>query len=241
MCAVMNTGHMCRLVPFHNRHRVLMPNWRLSEEPQMKDQTEGLFPLQVFLSSLVSVSYFYPFFHPSHHTADLSHLLSLGDLSSPYHSAPALFWFSPQFSFSLITPLFALLAPFSTHALCPLLFLSLCYVSALPPTLSLPLSLSLAHPCARLHHSLMLFPPLCLVEVEPFVGMPRRRPLSFCPCCSPEGNVTPPPLLTVLAGYHGNRKDLQSRATPLSSRPPSSSQPVLLLFLSSPFVCDQAQ
>uniref|UniRef100_A0A3Q1K3W6 F-actin monooxygenase n=1 Tax=Anabas testudineus TaxID=64144 RepID=A0A3Q1K3W6_ANATE len=23
--------------------------------------------------------------------------------------------------------------------------------------------------------------------VEPFVGMPRRRPFSFCPCCSPEG------------------------------------------------------
>ncbi|XP_034734166.1 protein-methionine sulfoxide oxidase mical3a [Etheostoma cragini] len=23
--------------------------------------------------------------------------------------------------------------------------------------------------------------------VEPFVGMPRRRPLSFCPCCSPQG------------------------------------------------------
>ncbi|XP_068169340.1 protein-methionine sulfoxide oxidase mical3a isoform X23 [Antennarius striatus] len=23
--------------------------------------------------------------------------------------------------------------------------------------------------------------------VEPFVGMPRRRPLPFCPCCSPEG------------------------------------------------------
>uniref|UniRef100_A0A671YTB1 F-actin monooxygenase n=1 Tax=Sparus aurata TaxID=8175 RepID=A0A671YTB1_SPAAU len=23
--------------------------------------------------------------------------------------------------------------------------------------------------------------------VEPFVGIPRRRPLSFCPCCSPEG------------------------------------------------------
>lgn len=31
------------------------------------------------------------FFHPSHHKADLSHLLSLGDLSSPYHNAAALF------------------------------------------------------------------------------------------------------------------------------------------------------
>ncbi|XP_067445262.1 protein-methionine sulfoxide oxidase mical3a isoform X22 [Thunnus thynnus] len=41
--------------------------------------------------------------------------------------------------------------------------------------------------------------------VEPFVGMPRRRPLSLCPCCSPEGNVTSPPRLTVVAGYHGNR------------------------------------
>ncbi|XP_041795727.1 protein-methionine sulfoxide oxidase mical3a isoform X7 [Chelmon rostratus] len=76
--------------------------------------------------------------------------------------------------------------------------------------------------------------------VEPFVGMPRRRPLSFCPCCSPEGNVTSPPLLTVVAGYHSNRKDLQNRATPLRTSP-SSSQLVLLLFLSSPFVCDQAQ
>ncbi|KAM6926678.1 protein-methionine sulfoxide oxidase mical3a isoform 12-T12 [Lycodopsis pacificus] len=38
--------------------------------------------------------------------------------------------------------------------------------------------------------------------VEPFVGMPRRRPVSFCPCWSPEGNVTPPP---PVAGYHGNR------------------------------------
>uniref|UniRef100_A0A673WIC0 F-actin monooxygenase n=1 Tax=Salmo trutta TaxID=8032 RepID=A0A673WIC0_SALTR len=26
-------------------------------------------------------------------------------------------------------------------------------------------------------------------SVEPFVGTPRRRPISFCPCCSPEGNV----------------------------------------------------
>ncbi|XP_070762774.1 protein-methionine sulfoxide oxidase mical3a isoform X1 [Enoplosus armatus] len=27
--------------------------------------------------------------------------------------------------------------------------------------------------------------------VEPFVGMPRRRPLSFCPCCSPEAKACP--------------------------------------------------
>ncbi|XP_061631239.1 protein-methionine sulfoxide oxidase mical3a isoform X2 [Phyllopteryx taeniolatus] len=27
----------------------------------------------------------------------------------------------------------------------------------------------------------------CLVEVEPYVGMHRRRPLPFCLCCSPEG------------------------------------------------------
>lgn len=39
-------------------------------------------------------------------------------------------------------------------------------------------------------------PPLpCLVlfEVEPSGGTPRRRPLSFCPCCVQEGNVTPRP------------------------------------------------
>ncbi|XP_054633852.1 protein-methionine sulfoxide oxidase mical3a isoform X1 [Dunckerocampus dactyliophorus] len=29
--------------------------------------------------------------------------------------------------------------------------------------------------------------PPCLVEVEPFVGTQRRRPLPFCLCCSPEG------------------------------------------------------
>ena len=75
--------------------------WGLCEDVQQRDQTGALFlPLRApgFLSSLVS--YFYPlFFHPSHHTDDLSHLLSLGNSSSPYHSAPALFWFSPQCSF----------------------------------------------------------------------------------------------------------------------------------------------
>lgn len=94
-------------------------------------------------------------------------------------------------------------------------------------------SFSLSHRCTHLRHSFTLFPSVC-VEVEPFVGMPRRRPLSLCPCCSPEGNVTSPPRLTVVAGYHGNRKDLQNWASP--SRPsPSSSHSVLLLYLSSPF------
>ncbi|KAK1887694.1 Protein-methionine sulfoxide oxidase mical3a [Dissostichus eleginoides] len=64
--------------------------------------------------------------------------------------------------------------------------------------------------------------------VEPYVGMPRRRPLSLCPCWSPEGNVTSPPPLTVVAGYRGNCRDLQTRAKP-SGTSPSSSQPVLLL------------
>ncbi|XP_041852102.1 protein-methionine sulfoxide oxidase mical3a isoform X1 [Melanotaenia boesemani] len=29
------------------------------------------------------------------------------------------------------------------------------------------------------------------LSVEPFVGMPRRRPLSLCPCCSPEAKAIP--------------------------------------------------
>lgn len=173
-----------------------------------------------FPSGLVSVSYFYPFFHPSHHTADLSHLLSLGDLSSPYHSAPALFWFSSRCSLSLITSL-SLLPPLPP-TLCVLSSFSLCNISALPPLLfppSLSLSLPPADPPTSLPHTLSL----CHVEVEPFVGIPRRRPLSFCPCCSPEGNVTLPPLPTVVAGYHGNRKDLQK-----TGLPPSSPLPIIL-------------
>lgn len=181
-----------------------------------------------FLSSLVSVSYFYSFFHHSHRTADFSHLLSLGDLSSPYHNAPALLWFSPRCSFFPITPLFPCLA-----LLCSF---SLCNVSTLPPALYPPFFLSFPpmHPSTSLPHTLSL----CLVEVEPFVGMPRRRPLSLCPCCSPEGNVTSPPPLTVVAGYHGNRKDLQIWASPLATPsiflplcPPPL--PVLTVFVSS--------
>lgn len=177
------------------------------------------------------------FFHPSHHKADLSHLLSLGDLSSPYHNAAALFWFSPQCSFFLITTLFPPPRPSPsvlTHPVPPTLFLSLSLsVTSLLLLHYFHRSFSLSHRCTHLRHSFTLFPSVC-VEVEPFVGMPRRRPLSLCPCCSPEGNVTSPPRLTVVAGYHGNRKDLQNWAS--TSRPsPSSSHSVLLLYLSSPF------
>lgn len=49
------------------------------------------------------------------------------------------------------------------------------------PSLFLFLSLSV---------SSSLFGPF---EVEPSGGTPRRRPLSFCPCCVQEGNVTSPP------------------------------------------------
>lgn len=41
--------------------------------------------------------------------------------------------------------------------------------------------------------------PLCLMEVEPYEGTARRRPVSLCPCWSPEGNVTLPPLMAGVA------------------------------------------
>lgn len=42
--------------------------------------------------------------------------------------------------------------------------------------------------------------PLYHMEVETFAWIQSRRPLSFCPCWSPEGNITLPPLLAVVPG-----------------------------------------
>lgn len=50
--------------------------------------------------------------------------------------------------------------------------------------------------------------PLCLMEVEPYEGTARRRPVSLCPCWSPEGNVTLPLPVAGVAGYRGNHMDL---------------------------------
>ncbi|KAK1166823.1 MICAL C-terminal-like protein, partial [Acipenser oxyrinchus oxyrinchus] len=50
---------------------------------------------------------------------------------------------------------------------------------------SLPFSFTFSSP---LFLCLLLFPlPPCVVEVEPNVGTPRRRPISFCHCCTHEG------------------------------------------------------
>lgn len=108
---------LCSLLLFPNWHWVLLPHWRKDYRCEMKqDDFFSLSVLQVFCLLLFQLPIFTPFLHASHHTADLSHLLSLGDLSSPYHSAPALFWFSPRCSFFLITPLFLLLTLLpSTH------------------------------------------------------------------------------------------------------------------------------
>lgn len=100
--------------------------------------------------------------------------------------------FSSMFFLSPHPPLFPLCpspSP-SFHTMCPLHFAN---ISALPAALSPPSSLS--PPVSRPPMLPPTSPPhtlsLCLMEVEPFLGMPRRRPFSFCPCCSPEGNVTP--------------------------------------------------
>lgn len=65
-----------------------------------------------------------------------------------------------------------------SYAFCPLL------VFYFTPFLSsVPLPTSFSSPAS----SSSSFGP---IEVEPNGGTPRRRPLSFCPCCAHEGNVT---------------------------------------------------
>lgn len=115
-----------------------------------------------------------PFFHllwP--HTTDLSHLLSTGAFSSsssPWCSHSFRF-FSSLFFLPHLPPISPSLLHFLSRFMSSTLFFCLSLLPPLPPP-----------------HSLALFPYVVEV-VEPFVGTPRRRPISFCPCCSPEGNV----------------------------------------------------
>lgn len=69
------------------------------------------------------------------------------------------------------------------YAFCPLLVFYFTVSLSLFQTPPLPFCLSPSPP----------LPCLVLFEVEPSGGTPRRRPLSFCPCCVQEGNVTPLP------------------------------------------------
>lgn len=64
------------------------------------------------------------------------------------------------------------------------LFLSFCLSVYFHPV-SPPFSFHFRYPLP-VPSSSPIFGP---IEVEPNAGTPRRRPLSFCPCCAHEGNV----------------------------------------------------
>lgn len=66
-----------------------------------------------------------------------------------------------------------------------LFFLSFCLSVYFHPV-SPPFSLHFRYPLP-VPSSSPIFGP---IEVEPNAGTPRRRPLSFCPCCAHEGNVS---------------------------------------------------
>lgn len=161
----------------------------------------GLFPPSVCSRLVISLV-----FHPEQPPPPYSS-------TSSQFSCPS-FDFASRCSPSFPTPLFLFLL-----LLC---FLSLLTASPPPPN---SLSLSLIHP--RHSPTLLLF---YLVEVETFAGIPGRRALSFCPCCSPEGNTIPPPLPPVGPGLEEPCRNWTIPLRPLS---PSSSS---LLN-----VCDQAQ
>lgn len=106
----------------------------------------------------------------------------------------AAFSFSPEFFLSLIL----LLTFFLFH----ISFLISPFWSP-PPLCSLSLSLL----------SLSLTFLSCVVEVEPYVGTPRRRALYLCPCCAPEGNVNPVMFAAgqlCLSLQHGQRRQFDN-------------------------------
>ncbi len=106
----------------------------------------------------------------------------------------AAFSFSPEFFLFLIS----LLNFFLFHIFLSLLFLDFTLLVTSTTLLSLSLSLSLS----LLSLSLTFLS--CVVEVEPYVGTPRRRALYFCPCCAPEGNVNPVMFAASQLCYHNN-------------------------------------
>lgn len=93
-------------------------------------------------------------------------------------------------------------SPRRSASSCPPLFFFIPHPSFFFSPLTCPRLLLLLHSHPPSLHPFGPPPPspphLCPVKVEPSVPRPRRRPLPFCPCCSPaEGNVTEPPLLQV--------------------------------------------
>lgn len=70
----------------------------------------------------------------------------------------------------------------------------------------------------------LALPCLVLFEVEPSGGTPRRRPLSFCPCCVQEGNVTSPTLPHCLRGAAATvvQQGAKAQQTSLLSLTPAS-------------------
>lgn len=162
-----------------------------------------------------------------------------------YFYAPSLLSLKPHSSLSTSVSPAARISrpPFGTLSARFLIFSSP-FLSSLPSPPHLPLSTSPLSLRVLLHTlsvsvvplllcllSFALLPPPRAAEVEPNLGTPRRRPLSFCPCCSPEGNVTsplPPPLAA--AGLPRQ----QTGARPLGltrapTPPPHGAPPPLLL------------
>lgn len=137
------------------------------------DVTGGLFPPSVCSYLVIS-----PVFHPE-------------QPPPPYSSTPTITVLLPLFSFCF--SMFSLLHHTPLPPPPPHPSLLVFFPPDCGPSSTHSLSVSY-HPSSSLPHTL----PLYLVEVETFARIPCRRALSFCPCWSPEGNTTPPPLPPVV-------------------------------------------
>lgn len=120
------------------------------------------------------------------------HVCSLSHVISSHHVAShAAFSFSPEFFLFLIS----LLTFFSSTSL------SFSPLSRFQSSGHLHLSLFLSF-FLSLSFSLSFLS--CVVEVEPYVGTPRRRALYLCPCCAPKGNVIPVMFAAGQLCFHNN-------------------------------------